>query len=83
MGYILTRHAADVVEARNIKQQWLDRVIEAPEKVESEMEDGDLEHRLGRIAENGNRVLRAVLNIRSKPEQVVTAYFDRSMRSKL
>ena len=83
MDYVLTKHAQDVMSARNIKQAWLEKVLDSPERVEPDGEDVELEHRIGRIGEYGDRVLRVILNGKSRPKQVVTAYFDRSLRDKI
>jgi hypothetical protein len=83
MKYALTRHAKDVLEEREIEVAWLERVLNAPERVVPDLDDPDLEHRLGRIAEHGYRVLRVVVNKSVRPVRVVTLYFDRTMRNKL
>ena len=62
MEYRLTSHAEDVILARKIELAWLEKVLDSPEKTEPDTEDPELEHRLGRIAEHGNRVLRVVLS---------------------
>lgn len=83
MKYALTRHAQDVLEEREIPVDWLERVLSAPQRIEPDPDDPALEHRLGRIAEHGNRVLRVVVNKTVRPARVVTLYFDRTMRNKL
>lgn len=62
---------------------WLESVLESPQRVEPDPDDAELEHRLGRIAEHGNRVLRVVVNKTVRPPRVVTLYFDRTMRNRL
>ena len=83
MKYILTRHAKDILGERAIPVEWLERTLNNPERIEPDRVDADLEHRLGRITEHGNRVLRVVLKKNVRPMWVVTVYFDRAMRSKL
>lgn len=83
MKYTLTKHAKDVLEEREIPVTWLERVLNAPQRAEPDPDDAELEHRLGRIAEHGNRVLRVVVNKTVRPVRVITLYFDRTMRSKL
>ena len=83
MKYALTRHAQNVLEEREIPVDWLERVLNAPQLIEPDPDDQALEHRLGRIAEHGNRVLRVVVNKTGRPARVVTLYFDRTMRIKL
>lgn len=81
--YNLSQHAQDVIKERHILEGWIERVLDQPELSEQDEADSSLEHRLGRISEYGNRVLRVVYNREAKPLRVVTAYFDRKMRDKL
>jgi len=83
MRVFFTDHAQTAIEARGIPAAWVERVAEAPERVEPDRVDPELEHRLGRIPEYGGRVLRVVLCPFSHPLRVVTAYFDRTMRRRL
>lgn len=83
MNYELTQHAKDMLQEREIALEWLERVIYNPEKTHSDHEDDALEHRLGKIEEFNNRVLRVIVNIKNNPNRVITAYFDRTMKGKL
>ena len=83
MKYKLTQHARDVLGERQIATAWIEHVLDSPQRIESDPDDPQLEHRLGRIAEHGNRVLRVVCNKTTSPPLVVTVYFDRAMRNKL
>jgi hypothetical protein len=68
---------------RNIRLEWLERVIEQPQLIEVDAMDSDLEHRLGKIDEFEGRVLRVIVNPQLEPIRVITAFFDRAMRGKL
>jgi hypothetical protein len=81
--YKLSRHAQGVLEERELPVARLERVLNAPQRIEPDPDDAELEHCLGRIAEHGNRVLRVVVNKTVRPARVVTLYFDRTMRNKL
>ena len=83
VAYTLSRHARDVLEERDIPVAWLERVLENPQRIEPDLNDVELEHRLCRIHEHGDRVLRVVLNKTVRPPRVVTLYFDRTMRDRL
>ena len=83
MDYELTQHASEVILEREIKIQWIDLTLNSPEFIEKDSEDEELEHRFRRIKENGNRVLRVVLNTARKPIRLVTVYFDRTMEKRL
>ena len=77
MDYILTEHAQDALVRRQIRLEWLERVLSAPEVTEMDPLDPELEHRLAHIAEHGGRVLRVIVNGETAPPRVVTAFFDR------
>ena len=83
MNYDLTQHALDVLQKRKIPEAWLQRVLDFPERVEADREDKELEHKLARIVEHGNRVLRVVYNKTTRPIMIVTIYFDRTLRNRL
>ena len=77
MAYELTEHARDALEKRKIDLAWVERVIDMPEVTEADPVDPHLEHRLARIPEWGNRVLRVIVNGKSVPPRIVTDFFDR------
>jgi len=51
--------------------------LDAPEWTKKDPIDEGLEHRLVRIPEFGDRVLRVIANIKAAPPRIVTVYFDR------
>lgn len=77
MDYVLTEHARDAIQKRQIQLAWLEQALVAPEMTEADPVDADLEHRLARIPEFGHRVLRVIVNTRKAPPHVVTVFFDR------
>ena len=77
MDYVLTEHARDALKKRQIQIAWLEQALAKPEVTEADPVDPDLEHRLARIAEFGNRVLRVIVNSKKTPPHVVTVFFDR------
>jgi len=84
VDYDLTKHAQESLAKRsNIRLEWLQQVLEKPQKIESDAIDPELEHRLGRIDEYEGRVLRVIVQTAVTPLRIVTAYFDRTMRNKL
>jgi hypothetical protein len=78
-----TKHAAAVIAARGIKQEWVDFVLASPVLTHPDSADADLEHRLAVIHEYGGRVLRVIVKRDTVPTMVITAYFDRTMKGKL
>lgn len=77
MAYELTEHARDALAKRHIALEWVERAFDAPEATEADPVDPDLEHRLARIPEWGNRVLRVIINGKTLPPRIVTVFFDR------
>jgi Domain of unknown function (DUF4258) len=80
-AYELTAHASTVLEERGIRLDWLERVLVNPERTEPDLADPELQHAIGRIAENDDRYLRVIYNATVTPWRIVTAYFDRGLRS--
>lgn len=81
--YTLTIHAQQVIAARQISLEWIARVLAAPQMTEPDNEDPELHHALGRIPEQGDRVLRVVYNQTTEPWRIITVYFDRTQRNRL
>ncbi len=77
MDYVLTEHARDALEKRQIQIAWMEQALTAPEVTETDPVDAELEHRLARIPEFGHRVLRVIVNGKRTPPHVVTVFFDR------
>ena len=84
MDYQLTEHARESLRKRpSIRIEWVERVLIQPERVEPDRTDPELEHRMSRIPESGERVLRVIVNKSSTSLRVITCYFDRKMRRQL
>ncbi len=77
MDYVLTEHARDALEKRQILLTWMEQAFSTPEATEADPVDSDLEHRFARIPEFGNRALRVIVNGRRTPPHIVTVFFDR------
>ena len=77
MDYRLTQHAQEVLQKRQIALAWVEKAFYQPEWTQNDAIDPDLEHRLARIPEFGDRLLRVVVNIKKTPPSIVTAFFDR------
>ena len=48
-GPIYTQHALDRMAKRQLQAAWIELVITAPDIVEDDKFDPELEHRLGRV----------------------------------
>jgi uncharacterized DUF497 family protein len=82
MDFQLTEHARDALKKRNIPLEWVERVFRAPQWIEKDQIDNHLEHRLGRISEFEERVLRVIVNIKTIPMRIITVYFDRRRKDR-
>jgi hypothetical protein len=80
VDYELTAHARLSLLTRDIATEWLEQVLEAPERTEPDPVDADLEHRMERIKAHEGRWLRVIVKKQSSPVRVITMYFDRKLR---
>jgi len=78
--FVLSDHARTVLQERDISVAWVSETLSNPERLENDRRDPALVHALRSIPERSDRVLRVVYNTRSRPPQVVTAFFDRRER---
>lgn len=78
--YILSNHARDVLEEREIPEQWVWGTIKEPDKT-WEGQDGNI-HFARAISERDNRILHVVVNPEVSPHRVVTVFFDRRLKGK-
>jgi hypothetical protein len=76
------QHAVARMAKRQLQRAWVERVVAKPETVEDDEFDSKLEHRLGKVPELANRVLRVIVT-KSDPMRVVTVHLDRRMKKKL
>lgn len=60
MKLIYTEHASARLAKRDLKQEWIERVVMSPARIEPDEEDLNLEHRLAAVPELANRVLRVL-----------------------
>jgi hypothetical protein len=51
--YDLSQHAKEVISERGIQVAWLEQVLESPQLVETDADDPELTHHVGRIKEYG------------------------------
>ena len=82
-SFVLSAHAARVVAERALPLQWIERVLQHPERTEPDSVDPVLRHALARIPEYDGRVLRVVYNPTVTPPRVVAVIFDRRLRNRL
>ncbi len=77
VDYQLTEHAQESLRKRSpIRIEWIEHVIQEPERIELDHVDPELEHRLGRIQAYENRIQREVVKKDTNRLRIITFYFD-------
>lgn len=82
MNLTYTEHARQRMIKRQLRQEWIERVIASPARIDPDETDAELEHRLGRVPELADRVLRVVVS-KSEPRRVITMHLDRKLKGQL
>ncbi len=67
---------------RQLRQEWIERVIANPAQIEPDETDPALEHRLATVPELADRVLRVIVT-KDEPQRVITVHLDRKLKGKL
>ena len=80
MEFILSVHAQDMLEERNIPEEWVWRTIDKHDWKTTDEKEAI--HYFKNIAERDNRILHVVVNPDVSPKKVVTVFFDRRERKK-
>jgi signal transduction protein with GAF and PtsI domain len=82
MGIHFTDHALQRMAKRAIEPECVERVIQNPDLRLDDDNDPQLEHRLAKVPELANRILRVIVS-KSKTKRVVALYPDRNMKGKI
>ncbi len=82
MKLIYTEHTPQRMAKRQLREEWIERVVENTSRIEPDETDPTLEHRLAIVPELANRVLRVIVS-KAEPKRVITAHLDRKMKGKL
>jgi hypothetical protein len=77
--YEFSKHAAEMMEERNISESWVWRALNESDNTFIG-DDGNL-HFTKAITEKERRVLHVVVNPAVSPKRIVTLFFDRRLRS--
>ena len=83
MQHQLFKHAAKVLEERQISIAWLEQTLSFSELTLPDPYDTEVERRFRKIPECEGRVLRVAVNVTVTPNRVVSVFFDRAMKGKL
>jgi uncharacterized DUF497 family protein len=81
--YELTLHAKKKIEERNIKIEWIEKVLYTPQLVNPDNLDPTLSLAYAPIAEYENRALCVVCDYEARPVRVITVHFERRLKGKL
>jgi Domain of unknown function (DUF4258) len=82
MKLIYTEHVLRRMAKRQLRAEWIERVVDSPARIEPDEVDATLEHRLATVPELANRVLRVIVS-KDEPRRVITAHLDRKLKGKL
>jgi hypothetical protein len=82
MKLIYTEHALRRMAKRKLREEWIERVVGNPSRIEPDEVDATLEHRLAAVPELANCALRVIVS-KDEPKRVITAHLDRKMKGKL
>ena len=77
-----TQHALQRMAKRQLRQEWVERAVNSPARIEPDETDAALEHRLAAVPELANRVLRVIVS-KDEPRRVITIHLDRTMKGQL
>jgi len=78
MKFKFSVHAKDVMENRNIVEEWVNAIVESP-AVTIEIADNEV-HLYGIVDAYGGRCLKVVIN--PLKHLIITTYFDRKMKKR-
>ena len=74
---VLTKHAQDMLDEREISLDWIERVLDTPVVEEPDTTHVGATRAFAPIAEFGNRMLRVVYYDSGTAIRVLTLHFDR------
>ncbi len=76
---VLSSHTQDMLVERNIREEWVWRVLNSPDTKKRHPNDDNM-HYTKAIGEREGRVLHVVVDTNVWPNRVVTVFFDRRLR---
>jgi hypothetical protein len=82
LSIVFSKHAREMMELRNVKEEWVRQTLESPETEEIDTKDISLKIAFRRIAEFDNRWLRVVYSYDNQNMKVITVFFDRGMEKR-
>ena len=79
---IVTAHARARMQSRQVRPQWIEDTVRAPDWTEPDPRDPTVERRFRAIAQFGDRVLRVACVETLATIRIISVMFDRSARRK-
>ena len=73
-------HALDILAERGVTQEWVERIITAPDSTDPDPKHPDRIRAYRAMPERDGRVLREIYVPTTGGARVVTAFFDRAYR---
>jgi uncharacterized DUF497 family protein len=77
---ILTKHAEEAIEKRNLSFGWIERTVVAPDFTRPDPDDPTLTRSFKAIGETSDRILRVVHRPEGNDILIITAHFDRNAK---
>lgn len=77
---VFTAHARTVMAERDIQDDWVQRAVDTPDKVEADPSGTGVLRYFRRVPERGGRVLRVAGYPDAGTVRVVTVFFDRGAK---
>jgi hypothetical protein len=75
---VFTAHARTMMHERGINEDWVKSTVRDPDLTEPR-EDDEV-HYLKKIPQKKGKVLRVIINPTTKPDRVITVFFDRRVQ---
>jgi hypothetical protein len=77
---VFTKHAEDAVSQRELKRDWIEDAVYAPQWAAADPVHRSVIRRYRAIAAHGDRILRVVCLETDAEIRILTAFFDRRAR---
>jgi hypothetical protein len=77
---VLTKHAEEAIEKRNLALDWIERTVATPDFIHADPDDPTLTRSFKAIDEADGRTLRVVHRAERNDIVIVTVHFDRDAK---
>ncbi|WP_016923591.1 DUF4258 domain-containing protein [Prochlorothrix hollandica] len=80
-NFSLSHHAHHQMQVRNIDPAWIEATLTHPDRIQPNADSQGNTHYRKQIANFGDRWLRVIVNPTVDPQNVITLFFDRRLKS--